>query len=190
MPYPSQVTADQIITTAAEMIEADGVDALSLAKLAGALGVKAPSLYRYYNGKAVLLREINTLTRKQINAAVLEAAAAAGDSPRARLTAMAYAYRENALTRPAAYGLAYTNTIDALRVSEDVVAELWASLGPITAEYVGEAEAMACINGLWALSHGYVMLEICDNLRHDDDPAAVFARITDAYLDGWLGIGG
>lgn len=185
MPYPSQVTAEQIITTAAEMIEEYGVESLSLAKLAGALGVKAPSLYRYYNGKAVLLRELNTLTRKNLNQAVMEAASEARESPRAKLNAMAIAYRANALKRPAAYGLAYTNTIDTLRVSEEALQAIWAPLGPITAEFVGEADALVCINGLWALSHGYVMLEICENLRHDGNHEEVFARLVTSYLDGW-----
>ena len=186
MPYPSQVNPEQILNTAVEMIEEYGVESLSLSKLADALGVKAPSLYRYYNGKAVLLRAVNTVTRKSISADILQAAADAGDNPRDRMLAMAKAYRLSALQRPAAYGLAYTNTIDDMRVSEETLNEIWAPLSPITADFVGEDDAMVCITGLWTISHGYVMLEICRNLRHgEEDNEAVFLRIVDAYLDGW-----
>ena len=39
MPYPSQTNADSIVAAACEIIERDGVEALSLGKLAAALGV-------------------------------------------------------------------------------------------------------------------------------------------------------
>ena len=186
MPYPSQVNPEQILNTAVEMIEQYGVESLSLSKLADALGVKAPSLYRYYNGKAALLRTVNTVTRKSINADVVKAANEAGDNPRDRMVAMAKAYRLSALQRPAAYGLAYTNTIDDMRVSEEALNEIWAPLWPITAAFAGEEDARTCITGLWTISHGYVMLEICRNLRHEaEDNEAVYLRIVDAYLDGW-----
>lgn len=184
MPYPSQINPDQIVTTAATMIEAGGVEALSLTRLAEALGVKAPSLYRYYDGKTALLRAVNTLTRQIIISAVVRDAYAAG-SPRAGVQAMAHTYRAEALARPAAYGLAYTNTIDDLRVSEEALLENWTSLVPVAARYVGEGDALVFMNGLWALAHGYVMLEICQNLRLDTDRDAAFRRVVDAYLDGW-----
>lgn len=185
MPYPSQINPEQIVTTAAEMIETIGVEALSLTRLADSLGVKAPSLYRYFDGKTALLRAVNTLTRQAVNASVVRAAQSATGSPRDTARAMAQAYREGALARPAAYGLAYTNTIDDLRVSEDAIRNLWAPLLPAAAAFAGEADALLFMNGLWVLAHGYVMLEICQNLRVEGDKDAAFARIVEAYLDGW-----
>ena len=55
MPYPTQITKDQIIQKAHALIEQEGRDALSLGKLATALGVKAPSLYRHVGNKAELV---------------------------------------------------------------------------------------------------------------------------------------
>ncbi len=184
MPYPSQINPDQIITTAAAIIESDGVEALSMTHLAEALGVKAPSLYRYFDGKTALLRAVNTLTRQTIISDVVRDAFAAG-SPRASMRAIAHTYRASALARPAAYGLAYTNTIDDLRVSEEALLEDWTSLVLLTARYVKEPDTLVFMNGLWALVHGYVMLEICQNLRLDIDPGEAFTRIVEAYLDGW-----
>jgi len=56
MPYPTHVTLDSILNQARTMIEMEGVEALSLNVLAEALGVKTPSLYRYVDGRAGLLR--------------------------------------------------------------------------------------------------------------------------------------
>ncbi len=62
MPYPSQIDRDKIIQQAAAMTATDGVDNLSLHKLAAALGVKAPSLYRYVSNKTELIQAVNLAT--------------------------------------------------------------------------------------------------------------------------------
>ena len=56
MPYPAQITPEAVVNKARELIEAEGYDGLSLSRLAAALDVKAPSLYRHFDGKSVLLR--------------------------------------------------------------------------------------------------------------------------------------
>ena len=77
MPYPTQINREQIIQQAAQMVAAEGAEALSLHKLAAALGVKAPSLYRHIGGKAELLKVVNLLTLQQLFAAMESAQAAA-----------------------------------------------------------------------------------------------------------------
>jgi AcrR family transcriptional regulator len=51
---------------AIEILETEGIDALSLHKLAEKLGVRAPLLYRHVGSKTDLLLAINRLTLRQL----------------------------------------------------------------------------------------------------------------------------
>ena len=52
------LTVEQVVEAAAEIADRDGLDALSLAKVASALGVKSPSLYTHVRGLAGLRRQL------------------------------------------------------------------------------------------------------------------------------------
>jgi AcrR family transcriptional regulator len=88
MPYPSQITPESIIQKAAEMGEQDGVEQLSLAKLASALGVKAPSLYRHVSNKDALLQAVNLQTLQRLFAEFEAALASVGGDAAEQLTAV------------------------------------------------------------------------------------------------------
>ncbi|MCC7450570.1 MAG: helix-turn-helix transcriptional regulator, partial [Anaerolineae bacterium] len=84
MPYPSQVDRQSIIDKARELIEAEGIENLSLGRLATALGVKAPSLYRYVDSKTELLRAVNLMTTQGLVSTIREATSLVSD-PKTRL---------------------------------------------------------------------------------------------------------
>ncbi len=52
------LTVEQVVEAAAEIADRDGLDALSLATVASALGVKSPSLYTHVRGLAGLRRQL------------------------------------------------------------------------------------------------------------------------------------
>ena len=52
------LTVEQVVETAAKIADRDGLDALSLATLASALGVQSPSLYTHVRGLAGLRRQL------------------------------------------------------------------------------------------------------------------------------------
>ena len=54
MAYPKLLSSADILKAAVQMVEHDGADGLSLRAVASALGVKAPSLYRYFLDKEAL----------------------------------------------------------------------------------------------------------------------------------------
>lgn len=60
MPRPSTplLSRDRIRARALELVDAAGLSALSMRKLAGELGVQAPSLYSHYKTKDELLQDI------------------------------------------------------------------------------------------------------------------------------------
>src|SRR5215207_9448241 len=109
MPYPAQVNRDQIIEQARSLIEANGLERLTLQHLAVALGVQAPSLYRYVGSKNELLRLVNEITSRRLVEAVTNSVEPGAD-PAARVMDMARAYRAFAHQFPATYTLAYATT--------------------------------------------------------------------------------
>ena len=139
-PYPSQIDLDAIVSTATTLIEAEGAEQLSLHRLAAALGVKAPSLYRYVPNKLALLRAVNERT----SAALVDAMRAAGESaegaPGARIVSMAQTYRAFAQAHPAAYSLAFAPQDPAARPDPALLAQMVLPLQDLVAGVSGEAE--------------------------------------------------
>lgn len=90
-----------VVTAAAELADSDGLDDLTLARVAGRLGVRAPSLYAHVDGLADLRARIGADGVGQMTAVV--SAAAAGRAGADALGAVADAYREFAHAHPGVY---------------------------------------------------------------------------------------
>jgi AcrR family transcriptional regulator len=184
MPYPAQINHDLIVERASEMIESDGLDHLTLQNLAKSLGVQAPSLYRHVKNKPELLRAVNEMTNRRLVAALTDAVAI-NDDPAVRVIRLARAYRAFAQANPATYGLAYTNTLPELEPDPAVLEMLALPLQGVMAELVGAAQSLTALRGLWALAHGFAMLELCGQFRRGGDLDEVFDQTVEAYLRGW-----
>jgi AcrR family transcriptional regulator len=185
MPYPAQVTPENIIQKAAEMIEQDGVEQLSLAKLASALSVKAPSLYRHVSNKDALLQAVNLQTLQRLFAEFEAALASVGEDAAEQLTAVLHTYRTFAHNNPHCYRLALANPIDAQRPDEAVLEQMILPLQAIVAAITGQAQSLAALRGVLALVHGFVMLEINNVLRRGGNLTADFTQIITTYISGW-----
>lgn len=188
MPYPSQVTREGIVAQAREMIEADGVEALSLSKLAQALGVKAPSLYRHVKNKDALLLAVNTETVHEFVDMLRRAVAEADGDLEARLLALSAAYRDYALAHPQTYTLLYGKAEDASQPSADELEQLALPLQDIMAELSGEAQSLEALRGMWALLHGFSVLEIYGQFQRSGDLDTAFEAAVRAYIVGWRGV--
>ncbi len=184
MPYPSQITQEKIVEKAREMVEAEGVEQLSLHKLAAALGVKAPSLYRYFARKTDLLRAVNLQTAQRMVKAMEQAMSSESDSY-ARFLAMAHACRTFGYTYPMTYRLAFTNTNPDLRPDDALLEAMAIPIQQVMAEISGEADSLAALRGAWALMHGFILFEISGQFRRGGDLEAAFTQCVEAYLNGW-----
>ncbi len=185
MPYPSQVNRDDIIAQAWQLIEADGADNLSLNKLAAALGVKAPSLYRHVANKAALLQAVNENTSLRLIEALQTAAAQTSGSPSEQVAALLHAYRHFAHEHPHSYLLAFTNTDEALRPDAALLEQMVLPIQTLMTAVSGPEQSLAALRGAMALVHGFVLLELHGQLRRGGDLAVDFATAVQAYLRGW-----
>lgn len=185
MPYPAQIDYDRLVDTAHAMIEADGLDALSMSKVAAAFDVKAASLYKHVKNKAALLRAVNELTLHRLFTAMHAALDDAPQEPRARLLAVALAYRAFAHSAPVTYLLAFSTADPAARPDPDEQEQAALPFQALMAQVSGEADSLPALRGLLALIHGFAALEISNQYRRGGDLDAAFRASVEAYLQGW-----
>lgn len=188
MPYPSQVTPEQVVLLARDMLAREGYDGLSLAKLAAALKIKAPSLYNHFASKAALMQAVNALTIRELTEAITQALTTRQGDLGADLSArgqlMASAYRAYALANPVAYRLAFAPPSMDERPDPAQLEALAIPLQAIFTPSLGEERSLAALRGLWALVHGYVLLEMYGQFRRGGSLEATFQHVVGAYLAG------
>ncbi len=187
MPYPSQVTHEQIVEVAHAMVETGGSDSLSLARLAEELGVRAPSLYRYFRNKEALLQAINLRTLHALFAGIDRALADNQDDPTLRLMDVANALRSFAHAHPHAYVAAMTAQVNVTRPDENLLVQMVLPIQAVMAALTGAERSLNALRGLLALVHGFVMLELHNQLQRGGDLDDAFADSVGAYLSGLRG---
>jgi AcrR family transcriptional regulator len=185
MPYPAQMDAQKIIDKAWAMLEAQGIENLSLHKLAEALGVKAPSLYRHFGSKNDLLRAINIRGGEQLQEAIRTAVESAPDDPRAKVSALATAYRTFAHANPMVYFLMFNTASPDIQPEAEMREQLALPLQQLIAQISGEADSLPALRGLWALMHGFATLEINGQFRRGDNLERAFHLAVEHYIAGW-----
>jgi AcrR family transcriptional regulator len=144
----------RIVAVTRELLEEEGPEGMSMRRIAGRMGVRAPSLYKHVPDKRTLenaiiadvLREQGVLWHD-----VTAAAAAAGEDP---LVAIMAAFREWALEHPALYRLNMRGPLDTGPLVRG--AELESSL-PVLRAAGGDPVAAITV---WAFGHGMVDLEL------------------------------
>lgn len=100
MPRRGLDTA-QVVEEAARIADTDGLAAVTLARVAAALGVRAPSLYNHVDGHDALLRLLSMRSIDELGETLRDAAI--GRSGAEALDAIAYAYRAYARRHPGRY---------------------------------------------------------------------------------------
>lgn len=163
------------------MIEEEGLDNLSLSKLAARFDVKAPSLYKHVKNKAAIIEAVNHATHRELGESLLESTVSTTD-PFERVMIFTRAYREFAQANPVTYQLAMTAD---LRGDEEVLASLGQQLEDIIRPLVSETDTLTALRSLWALVHGFVMLEINHQMRRGGDLNDTFEKAVEVFIRGW-----
>ncbi|MGB0121432.1 MAG: TetR/AcrR family transcriptional regulator [Solirubrobacterales bacterium] len=151
---------DQIVLVSRQLLEDDGPDALTMRAVAGAMDIKAPSLYKHVKSR----HEIETLLSQQ---ALIEIGAAL-DKAGPDLAKIGKSYRAWALANPALYELATSTPLDRENLEEGVESSAESAL--LEAVNSDRDRARAC----WAMAHGLVMLELSGRFPPDADIQAAW----------------
>lgn len=175
---------EAVVTAAAALADAEGLEAVTLAKVAAELGVKSPSLYVHVDGLAGLRRQLAARGARELT--VLLQTAAAGRSGRDALTALADTYRAYARAHPGTY--AATQNVTNLEDPEAGAAAAEA-LDVIFAVLRGYAltddAAIHAARAVRSALHGFVSLETGAGFGIDLDLDESFALLV-SMLDRGL----
>ncbi len=147
-----------VIQAAAELADAEGLEQLTLARLAERLSIRTPSLYNHVSGLTGLRRDLAQVGIHELNARLTRAVMGkAGDEA---VAALAQAFRAFAKEHPGLYAATVhpTDADDqawqpAARTVVEVVAAVLAAYG------LQGDEAIHAIRGLRAALHGFIALE-------------------------------
>jgi AcrR family transcriptional regulator len=163
MPAPPKTTDAEIIRAARALIETKGHGNLSMADVAAAVGVRAPSLYGRFADRSALLAAVELEVLHEL--ALVIGAAMRNRDPIKALTAQARAYRKFAKANPGTYTLIYSP--DAAQTEAGTLARsaAIAQIMPALSALVGEANRLLAARALTPFMHGFVSLEITGAFR-------------------------
>lgn len=168
--------AREIVAVARDLLEREGADALTMRRLAGEIGIRAPSLYKHLPNKAAVEVAI-VVTGFEDAATAFEAATDGAADPMAAFVA---AYRAFAAAHPHMYRLMTDRPLPRDRFPAGLEARTAAPLLRAT----GSPERA---RAAWAFIHGMVILELNGRFAADSvtEPAwqagvAAFRTVADA----------
>lgn len=197
------LTATAVIAEAARLADEVGWEHVTLAALAGRLGVRVPSLYKHVDGLDAVRRGVTILALDELGAALAVALTAArpgggtaggsaggGEadataSPVVRLDALARAYRAFATTHPGRYAAtvraAPPGDAEHAAASDAVVATVFGVLGEIG---LAGDDAVDAARALRSALHGFVVLEAAGGFGLPRDVDRSFERMITLLLRG------
>lgn len=165
MPAHSQTSTAAIVAAGRHLLEERGLDALTMHDVAGAVGVRPPSLYKRVRGRPDLLRLILEDVAGELTSA-LDAAASSGD-PVTDLRAMAAAYRRFARSNPVTYTLMFAPHAVPGATARSVRSS--ATFLRVVAEVAGPRHALPAARTIVAWAHGFITMELAGAFRLGDD---------------------
>lgn len=184
MSAPAKTSDAKIAEAVRRLLEAHGEAELSMQRVAEAVGVRAPSLYKRFASRADLLSAA-------AGDALRELAGWLNDAPKGvetyeNLERVSHLYRKFAKRNPAAYGLIFGEVLaarDDLAAARQAVAEPFAALF-ISA--LGKDAALPAGRFLVSYLHGFLSIELSKTFRFSGSAHDAFQFGLTKVLDSLL----
>jgi AcrR family transcriptional regulator len=159
LPTRSRRVAEAVAVSH-RILEAEGVEALTMRRLAGQMGIQAPSLYKHFSGKVDLeflliedaLFDVGEVTHRALHET----------GARSPLLNLLLTYRAYSLSHSNLYRLATSGSLARERLPEGL--EEWA--GNPWFVVTGESDLA---QALWSMAHGMVILGLDDRYPPGSD---------------------
>jgi AcrR family transcriptional regulator len=175
-----------VVQAAADLVNAEGVDALSLGRVAAQLGVRPPSLYNHVDGLSGLHRELRLLNARLLGDRLSQAAI--GKAGPDAAFAIAQAYRTYIKESPGLY-LATLRAANSqappdrdLQAAEDRVVQV--ALAVVAAFDLHSDEAVHAVRALRSVVHGFATLEVAGGFGLPIDCDESFRRLLAMLIAG------
>ena len=178
-----------VVAAAVDLVNQEGVEALSLKRLAQNLGVQTPSLYNHVDGLPALLAAL--ARQNSQNMADCLTMAAVGRSGGAAIHAIASAYRTYIKANPGLYPLGLRPAhlaapVDPIRAEAD---ERTVAVAVAVMNSCGLAsdDALHAVRALRSVVHGFASLELAGGFGLPLDVDESFRRLVSILVAGIVG---
>ena len=162
-PAAARTSREEVVAAARDLLESDGIAAVTMQAVAGRVGVRGPSLYKRFPSRAALLAAI--AEDAFADQARMFARAIRGDDAVADLRRVAVAYRRWAHRHPAAYALLFAPAPDDARPAVEAGARAAAPVIEVAANIGGREHRLEAARLLTAFVHGFVSMELAGAFR-------------------------
>ncbi len=172
-PYHHGDLKPAVLDAAENILEMEGVDALTLRAVARMVGVSHTAPKNHFGDLEGLLSELAAVGYRRFGAALSGAMDGAGTDPRRRMKAMGLAYVAFARAHPNLFLLMYRgdrldvnlpSLRDAIEATRQSLKNATTSVAP--AVPLAPLQLAARATASWALVHGFAMLLLDGRLRH------------------------
>ncbi len=184
-PARARTSRDAIIVAAREILEAEGIDAVVMERVAVRVGVRGPSLYKHVPNRASLIRAVAEAVVDDL-ARVIAHAAATND-PAAALRATAVAYRAFVRANPHGYGLLFAPLATEMQPDPTSIADLGRPIVAAVSALTGEEGALERARTFVAWAHGAVSMELAGAFRLGGDLDVAYEAGIEMILAGISG---
>ena len=186
MPRKPGLDTAQVVRAAAELIDQEGLEGLTLNRLARRLSIQTPSLYNHVGGMPGLQRELARLNAHELGLCLTDAAL--GKSGAEALQSVAQAYRAYIKAHPGLYlaSLRASGREDPpdleLQAAEDRVVRV--ALAVVASFGLQGEDGLHAVRGLRSLIHGFATLEIAGGFGLPLDCDESFRRLLAMFIQG------
>ncbi|HSK51669.1 MAG TPA: TetR-like C-terminal domain-containing protein [Clostridia bacterium] len=180
MPAPARTSLDAIVTAGRAILDADSLEGLTMDRVAAAVGVRGPSLYKRVRDRGELVHLIANRIALDLGDRI-EAAASSGD-PRRDLRSMIDAFRRFAHDQPASYGLLFDRLPDAWRADRDLVERAVEPLFVAVRALAGPDDALEAARTVVAWARGFIDMELAGAFKLGGDVERAYAFGADRVI--------
>jgi AcrR family transcriptional regulator len=179
----ARLSRTQVVDAAARIADSDGLEQLTLARVAAELGIRAPSLYNHVESREQLLRELGLRGLRELGQALTEAAV--GLSRDEAVQALAVAHRRFATDHPGLYvatiRAADPDDSERLEAAQVAVRAVFAVLAGYGLE--GD-DVVHAARGFRSAVHGFSSLEAAGGFGMSADRDASFRQMVATLAAG------
>jgi AcrR family transcriptional regulator len=182
----SNLTKELVVQAAADLLNSEGLEALSLNRLAEKLDIRTPSLYNHVDGLPGLMRELSILNARNLAERLSDAAI--GQSGPGLVMSVMQAYRSYIKEFT---GL-YLSTLRVSGMQEEVDPELEkeearslkVAMAVMASFGLQGDEAIHAVRAFRSLVHGFATLEVYGGFGMPLDLDESFARLVNLFIAG------
>jgi AcrR family transcriptional regulator len=181
-PARARTTRAAIVVEARGLLETGGLDAVTMQAVADRVGVRAPSLYKHFAGRAALIRAVAEDVVEDLDRAIAPATRSADPIEAVRIAANNY--RAFARRSPGAYQLLFSRLLPQARPTAESNAAGAAGVLRLAERLVGSEHALEAARLFTAFVHGFVSMELAGAFRLGGHVDRAFGYSIDAIIAG------